>query len=86
MARHGGGAIGHISQEATEGGLPGLVKEGDTITIDIPGQKLNLEISEEETQRRQSAWIPPEPKVKQGYLPWYAKWVTSASTSTVLKV
>jgi dihydroxy-acid dehydratase len=81
-----GAAIGHISPEAAEGGLLALVEEGDIISIDIPGKLLNLEVSQEEIARRRSAWTPPEPKVKHGYLARYAKLVTSANTGGILKV
>lgn len=81
-----GAAIGHISPEAAQGGLLALVEEGDTISIDIPGKQMNLEVSEEDLQNRRAAWTPPEPKVKHGYLSRYAKLVTSANTGGILKV
>ena len=81
-----GAAIGHISPEAAEGGLLALVEEGDAISIDIPGKQLNLEVSDKDIERRRAAWIPPEPKVKHGYLARYAKLVTSANTGAILEV
>jgi dihydroxy-acid dehydratase len=81
-----GAAIGHISPEAAEGGLLAFVEEGDTISIDIPGKQLNLEVSHEEIEHRRSAWTPPDSKVKHGYLARYAKLVTSANTGGILKV
>ena len=81
-----GAAIGHISPEAADGGLLALVEEGDTISIDIPGRQLNLEVTEEDIERRRTAWTPPEPKVQHGYLARYAKLVTSANTGGILKV
>jgi dihydroxy-acid dehydratase len=81
-----GAAIGHISPEAAEGGLLALVEEGDTIAIDIPGKRLNLEVSQDEIEHRRTAWTPPDPKVKHGYLARYAKLVTSANTGGILKV
>jgi len=81
-----GAAIGHISPEAAEGGLLALVEEGDIISIDIPKKHLNLEVSEEDIQRRREAWTAPEPKVKHGYLARYAKLVTSANTGGILHV
>lgn len=80
-----GAAIGHISPEAAEGGPLALVREGDTIAIDIPNRTLNLEISQEEMIRRRANWSPPEMKVKEGYLYRYTKMVTSASTGAILK-
>ena len=80
-----GACIGHVSPEAAEGGPIGLVKEGDRIVIDIPGQSLQLEVSEEEMEKRRAAWQPPAPKITTGYVARYAKQVTSGSTGAVLK-
>ncbi|QXM05306.1 dihydroxy-acid dehydratase [Crassaminicella indica] len=80
-----GAAIGHVSPEAMEGGLIGLIEDGDIIHIDIPNKKLEVKLSEEEIQKRKNCFVKPEPKVKKGYLARYAKLVTSASTGAVLK-
>ncbi|MFH1541954.1 MAG: dihydroxy-acid dehydratase [bacterium] len=80
-----GPCIGHVSPEAAEGGPIGLVKEGDTIKIDIPNRKMDLDISTEEFAKRQAAWKKPEPKIKTGWLARYAKLVTSANTGAVLR-
>ena len=80
-----GAAIGHISPEAMEGGPIGLVREGDTIEIDIPARKLNLKVTDAELAKRKSEWIQPELKVKSGVLYRYAINVTSASTGAVFK-
>lgn len=81
-----GAAIGHVSPEAMEGGLIGLVQNGDMIEIDIPNRKLNVALEETEIEKRKKDYIKPEPKVKSGYLARYAKLVTSANTGAVLKV
>ena len=80
-----GPCIGHISPEAMEGGPIALVKDGDRILIDIPQRRLELLVGEEELAKRRAAWVPPEPKVKKGYLARYAQLVTSASTGAVYK-
>ena len=80
-----GAAIGHISPEAMEGGLIGLVRDGDTISIDIPAGKLELLVDEDEIERRRAEWTPIPPKIKTGYLARYAKLVTSAGTGAVLE-
>ncbi len=80
-----GSAIGHISPEAAEGGLIGLVQNGDMIHIDIPNHKLELQVSEDEIARRRAAQPAWEPKIKSGYLKRYAELVTSASTGAVFK-
>ena len=80
-----GACIGHVSPEAAEGGLIGLIQEGDVISIDIPQRKLNVELSDEELAKRKASFVKPEPKVKTGYLARYAKLVTSANFGAVLK-
>ncbi len=78
-----GASIGHISPEAAEGGLIGLIEEGDLISIDIENGKLELLVSEEEIAKRKAAWVCPAPKVTKGYLAKYAGRVTSASTGAI---
>lgn len=80
-----GAAIGHISPEAAEGGPIGLVKEGDTIVIDIPNKKIDLKVDKKELARRKKAFKPKEPSIKTGYLGRYARMVTSASTGAIFK-
>lgn len=80
-----GAAIGHVSPEAMEGGLIGLVQNGDTIHINIPERKLEVDLSEDEIEKRRSNFIKPEPKIQSGYLARYAKLVTSANTGAVLE-
>lgn len=78
-----GAAIGHISPEAADGGLIGLVQEGDIISIDIPKGKLELLVDEDELKKREAEAF--EPRIKTGYLSRYAKLVGSASEGAVLK-
>lgn len=80
-----GACIGHISPEAMEGGPIALIQDGDMISIDIPGRKLDLKLSDAEFEARRKAWIQPNPKVTSGYLARYAKLVTSANMGAVLK-
>jgi dihydroxy-acid dehydratase len=80
-----GPCIGHISPEAMEGGPIALLKDGDTIDIDIPARMINVKLSNDELARRKAAWRAPEPKVKSGWLARYARMVTSANTGAVLK-
>lgn len=81
-----GACIGHISPEAAAGGTIGLVKEGDIISIDIPGRKITLDVSEKELQKRRKSWKKPEPKYTKGYLARYAEMATSADTGGILAV
>jgi dihydroxy-acid dehydratase len=80
-----GAAIGHISPEASQGGPIAIVQEGDRISIDIPGKKLNLKVSDGEIDQRLSGWRAPEPKIKHGYMARYAKQVSSASKGAVVR-
>jgi dihydroxy-acid dehydratase len=80
-----GPALGHVSPEAAEGGVIGLVRNKDQISINIPAGKLEVLVSDEELQQRKREWQPLPPKVKTGYLARYARLVTSASEGAVLK-
>ncbi len=79
-----GASIGHVSPEAMEGGPMAIVREGDTISIDIPGKKLILEISDNEIKNRLAKWSPPEPKIKHGYMARYSRLVSSANKGAII--
>ncbi len=80
-----GACIGHISPEAVVGGPIGLLKDGDIIEIDIPGNKINVKLSDDELAERKKAWTPPAPRITKGCLAKYASMATSADTGAVLK-
>lgn len=80
-----GPCIGHISPEAAVGGPIAIIKNGDTIEIDIPKRKLELKVSKAELDRRIRNLKIPKPKVQTGYLARYARLVTSANTGAILK-
>ena len=80
-----GACLGHVSPEAAVGGPIGLIKEGDTIYIDIPAKSIQLEVEDDELEKRRQDWQPPEPRITTGYVARYAKQVTSGSTGAVLK-
>ncbi len=80
-----GASIGHVSPEAAVGGPIALIEEGDIISIDIPANKINVNVSDEELEKRKAAWQPKEPRVKTGYLARYASLVTSADKGAILK-
>ncbi|OVE75364.1 dihydroxy-acid dehydratase [bacterium E08(2017)] len=80
-----GACIGHVSPEAAEGGTIGLLKDGDTIRLDIPGHKLEVDLSPEELEARRAEWTPAEPKVTTGWLKRYSRVVQNAGTGAVLK-
>ena len=81
-----GASIGHVSPEAAVGGPIALVHEGDIISIDIPANRLELKVSDEELAKRKAAWTPREPKVTDGYLKRYAALVTSGNRGAVLEL
>lgn len=79
-----GAAIGHVSPEAAEGGPIALVQEGDTISIDIPNGKVELEVDEDELRRRRRGWTKRENSIPGGsYLRRYARMVSSAMSGAV---
>lgn len=78
-----GFVVGHISPEAYEGGMLGMIEEGDTITIDADNNTINVEISAEEMSLRRKRWKKPEAKVKSGVLYKYMRNVSPASEGCV---
>lgn len=79
-----GASIGHISPEAVCGGPIAYIKEGDIISIDIPSYKIEINVSEEEmNKRREEMPIKKKDNIK-GYLARYSKSVTSADTGAVI--
>lgn len=78
-----GPCIGHISPEAAEGGPIAFVREGDTISLDIPNRRLELLVDDETLEKRRAEWTRPEPKIKRGWLSRYASVVTSANTGAI---
>ena len=74
-----GAAIGHISPEAADGGIIGLVQEGDMIHIDIPNRKLDLMVDAAELERRSAGHKPVEKRSPYPVLRRYAHLVSSAA-------
>ena len=81
-----GASIGHVSPEAAVGGPVALIEEGDIIKSDIPGLKLELDVPEEELEKRKKAWEPRQPRITTGYLARYASMVTSGNRGAILEV
>lgn len=77
--------IGHVSPEAAAGGLLAVLKDGDTITIDLTARKINVDLTEAEIKERFAKWQAPQPEVKTGYLARYASMVGPASIGAVYK-
>lgn len=78
-----GACVGHITPEAASGGPIGVIKEGDRILIDIPANKIELKISDEELKSR-LAEFKPKTKPLTGYLKRYAKLVSGGAYGAIL--
>jgi len=78
-----GASIGHVSPEAAVGGPIALVEEGDIISIDIPNNRLDMKVSDEELAARKAKWQPKEQHLT-GYLARYREMVTSGNRGAVL--
>ncbi|MCI0480882.1 MAG: dihydroxy-acid dehydratase, partial [Candidatus Dadabacteria bacterium] len=78
-----GFVVGHITPEASDGGVIAVIKNGDTITIDALKREINLEVPKSEIKKRLAAWKKPKPKAERGALAKYAKLVSSASEGAV---
>ena len=78
-----GMVVGHVAPEAAVGGTIGLVKEGDSITIDADKLLLQVNVSDEELAERKKQWSAPEPRYTRGMLAKYAKLVSSSSKGAV---
>jgi dihydroxyacid dehydratase/phosphogluconate dehydratase len=62
-----GACMLHCAPEAYIGGPLALVRTGDMITVDVPGRRIHLEVSDAELARRKAAWAPPAPRYERGY-------------------
>lgn len=81
-----GACIGHVSPEAAERGPIAAIQNDDLVSIDIPNNQLNLELSDFEIEQRLNELPPFEPKIKRGYLARYSAMVTSANTGAILEI
>ena len=78
-----GFCVGHVAPEAFDGGVIGLVREGDSITIDIANRGIDVHVSDEELAARRSQWVQPELKYKEGVFYKYVRLVGSAAEGAV---
>ena len=74
---------GHVAPEAFVGGPIALVREGDQITLDIENRELNLDVFEDELERRRAAWSPPAANYENGVFAKYATLVSGAERGAV---
>lgn len=78
-----GACIGHVSPEAADGGMIGVVKEGDIISINIPENKLELLVDKAELDKRMADFVP-KTKELSGYLKRYSALVSSGAKGAIL--
>jgi dihydroxy-acid dehydratase len=79
-------SIGHVAPEAAAGGPIAAVQDGDTIIIDIPERRLEVDLTDEEIEERLDDWSPPEPQYKTGVLAKYATLFGSAAQGAISNV
>jgi dihydroxy-acid dehydratase len=75
--------VGHVAPEAIKGGPIGALREGDEVTIDVAGRRLEVDLTEAEMADRLAAYEAPEPAYPTGVMAKYAKTVSSASHGAV---
>jgi dihydroxy-acid dehydratase len=75
--------VGHIAPEAAHGGPIALVRDGDIIVLDTESRRLEVEVSDEDMQKRRAQWTARPPKYTSGVFAKYARLVSSASTGAV---
>ena len=75
--------VGHIAPEAAVGGNIALIKEGDLITVDALNQKIEVDLSSQELEKRRATWNKPKPKYKKGVLAKYARIVSTSSSGAI---
>jgi dihydroxy-acid dehydratase len=75
--------VGHIAPEASRGGPLAAVRDGDTIVIDVPRRKIDLDVADNVIRQRLAEWRGPAPRYTSGVLAKYARLVSSAATGAV---
>lgn len=80
-----GASIGHVSPEAAEGGMIGLLKDGDEIHIDVDQYILQVNLDDEEIAKRRAAFKPVKKTLSSKWLQQYRLLVTNASSGAMLK-
>ena len=76
--------FGGVRGDDDNGGIIGLLKDGDIISIDIPNQTINVELPDTELESRRAEWTPRKRRLDYGWMARYQRLATSASTGAVL--
>ena len=80
-----GACIGHVTPEAASGGMIGIVKDGDIISINIPENRIELKLSESEIKSRMEKFVP-KAKSLSGYLKRYAAMVSGGAAGAIVDI
>jgi dihydroxy-acid dehydratase len=75
--------VGHVAPEAVDGGPIGLIEHGDRIVLDVPNRRLDLDVGDDELERRRATLEHPEPRYTSGVLAKYARTVSGAEVGAV---
>jgi dihydroxy-acid dehydratase len=75
--------VGHVAPEAVDGGPIAFVADGDPIILDMANRTLEVEIDDDELERRRDGWTPLPPRYTTGVLAKYRKLVSSAADGAV---
>ena len=78
-----GPMIGHVAPEAAVGGAIGLIRDGDTVVMDVETRDLSVRLSDAELEGRRKDWKPHDSGYHTGVMAKYAKLVSSASKGAV---
>lgn len=78
-----GMVVGHVAPEAFVGGVIALIEEGDSVTIDAHKLLLQLNVSDEEIEKRRANWTQPTPRYTRGVLAKFGRLASSASKGAV---
>ena len=76
---------GHVAPEAVRGGPIAAVREGDRITFDVEGRRLDVDLSDEEIAQRVADYEPPAPHYRSGVMAKYARSVSSAAEGAITR-
>jgi dihydroxy-acid dehydratase len=80
-----GACVGHVSPEAAEGGVIGLVQDGDPITIDVEARSLTVDVPDAELARRRESFRPRKKEIRSSWLRRYAHLVTNSARGAVMR-
>ena len=73
-----GACVLHVAPEAYVGGPLALLRTGDRVRLDVPGRRLEMDVSDKELEARRAAWTPPPPRYERGYGAMFLKHVEQA--------